>query len=308
MGSRHVDETLIESTMSIGHLSARARKTVISGGAKGIDQAAMHGALRTGGKAVGVLADGLEKASLARDCRAYLQDEKLVLISPYDPNAGFNVGHAMQRNKLIYALADRALVMSCDLEKGGTWAGATEQLNRLHSLPVYVRAPENGSDGLKALLRKGGQPWPDPQSADSFKQLFLDKTEDVIADVPAMLFPHAATEPKMNETPAEQDSDSTVSMASTRTGSGEKLAPSDAANGAGVLLADAAHADVLFSTVRQVFEELLQEPLKEKDIASRLQISTAQAKLWLKRLLDEGLVARRRKPAGFVARQSRLFR
>jgi hypothetical protein len=38
----------------------------------------------------------------------------------------------MQRNKLIYALADAALVVNSDFEKGGTWAGAIEQLERLH--------------------------------------------------------------------------------------------------------------------------------------------------------------------------------
>ena len=36
----------------------------------------------------------------------------------------------MQRNKLIYALADAALVVNSDYEKGGTWAGAVEQLER----------------------------------------------------------------------------------------------------------------------------------------------------------------------------------
>ena len=56
------------------------------------------------------------------------------------PRAGFNVGHAMQRNKLIYALADAALVVSADFNKGGTWAGAIEQLEQLNYVPVYVRS------------------------------------------------------------------------------------------------------------------------------------------------------------------------
>jgi predicted Rossmann fold nucleotide-binding protein DprA/Smf involved in DNA uptake len=41
-------------------------------------------------------------------------------VSPYDPSAGFNVGHAMQRNKVIYALADAVLVIRAEFEKGGT--------------------------------------------------------------------------------------------------------------------------------------------------------------------------------------------
>lgn len=44
----------------------------------------------------------------------------------------------MQRNKLIYALADASLVVSSDLNKGGTWAGAVEQLDKLKFVPVYA--------------------------------------------------------------------------------------------------------------------------------------------------------------------------
>jgi len=66
--------------------------------------------------------------SLARHPKLLLLDERLVLISPYDPAAGFNIGNAMQRNKLVYALADAALVVGAEPRKGGTWAGAVEQL------------------------------------------------------------------------------------------------------------------------------------------------------------------------------------
>ena len=62
-----------------------------------------------GGDVAGVMADSLEKAALARDNREPLMEGRLVLMSPYDPAAGFNVGHAMQRNKLIYCSASRYL-------------------------------------------------------------------------------------------------------------------------------------------------------------------------------------------------------
>jgi predicted Rossmann fold nucleotide-binding protein DprA/Smf involved in DNA uptake len=64
---------------------------------------------------------------------------------------GFNVGHAMQRNKLIYALADAALVVTSDFEKGGTWAGAIEQLEKLRFVPVFVRNGANAGKGNSAL-------------------------------------------------------------------------------------------------------------------------------------------------------------
>src|SRR6185436_19207763 len=106
VGSRHVDGDLIQYAEEAGRLAAEAGCGVVSGGARGIDQAGMRGALERGGRATGVLADSLERGALSRDHRQLLPDGRLVLISPYDPAAGFNVGHAMQRNKIIYALAD----------------------------------------------------------------------------------------------------------------------------------------------------------------------------------------------------------
>ena len=82
----------------------------------------------------------------------------------------------MQRNKLIYALSDASLIVSSDLNKGGTWAGAVEQLDKLKFVPVYVRSTGTSSAGLDALRRKGAQPWSNPQDADAFESLFLVDT------------------------------------------------------------------------------------------------------------------------------------
>ena len=48
VGSRDVDPTLIEFTEAIGRLAAEAGTTLVSGAARGIDQAAMRGALEAG--------------------------------------------------------------------------------------------------------------------------------------------------------------------------------------------------------------------------------------------------------------------
>jgi predicted Rossmann fold nucleotide-binding protein DprA/Smf involved in DNA uptake len=174
VGSRAVDDWLIQYTEDVGRLAARASMSIISGGARGIDQASMRGALDCGGTAVGVLSDSLERAALHREHRDLILDARLTLISPYDPLAGFNVGHAMQRNKLIYSLADAALVVNSDFEKGGTWAGAVEQLEKLRLVPVYVRSKGDVARGLESLHQRGAKLWPEPNSPDDLLHLIED--------------------------------------------------------------------------------------------------------------------------------------
>ena len=164
MGSRNAIPALRTYAEYIGQLAAHAQQTIVSGGARGIDQAAMHGALEAGGTVVGILADSLERAALNREYRSPLMEGQLVLVSPYDPMAEFNVGNAMQRNKLIYALADAALVVSSDDQKGGTWAGAAEQLTMLRLVPVFVRSRGDIEKGLQELQKLGALPWPNPDS------------------------------------------------------------------------------------------------------------------------------------------------
>ncbi|MFA4953760.1 MAG: DNA-processing protein DprA [Patescibacteria group bacterium] len=164
VGSRNAIPALLTYTECIGQLAGHAQQTIVSGGARGIDQASMRGALEAGGKVVGILADSLERAALNREYRTPLMEGKLVLVSPYDPMAGFNVGNAMQRNKLIYALADAALVIGSDYQKGGTWAGAVEQLTNLRLAPVFVRSRGEIGRGLQELQNMGALPWPNPSN------------------------------------------------------------------------------------------------------------------------------------------------
>ena len=177
VGSRNADDAILEYAAGIGRLAAGAQCAIISGGARGVDREAMHGALSESGVVVGVLADGLEKAALHRDNRDMLMDGRLTLISPYDPKSGFNVGNLMQRNKLVYALADAGLVVASDYKKGGTWEGAVEQLDKMRRepIPIYTRATGDISKGLQELLRKGAIEWPNPQSADEFSQVLAGK-------------------------------------------------------------------------------------------------------------------------------------
>lgn len=170
VGPRDIDSARAEAAWETGRLAAEAGITIVSGGARGIDQAAMQGALKHGGWTVGVLADRLARMSAQTEAVEWIEDGQLTLISTRDPLAGFSVGHAMQRNKLIYALADVALVVGANHQRGGTWAGAVEQLRRLHYAPVYVWEDGRPDVTREALLELGAQLWPSPKSAMALRE------------------------------------------------------------------------------------------------------------------------------------------
>lgn len=130
VGSREVDEAGLKYTQRVAQSCAEQGIQIVSGGARGVDQAAIIAAVEAGGTTVGVLADSLTKAAVSGKYRAGIREKRLTLVSAYDPDARFHVGNAMGRNKYIYALADYALVVSSTFNQGGTWAGATEALER----------------------------------------------------------------------------------------------------------------------------------------------------------------------------------
>jgi predicted ArsR family transcriptional regulator len=51
----------------------------------------------------------------------------------------------------------------------------------------------------------------------------------------------------------------------------------------------------------------LKSPMKDAEVAAALDVSTAQAKAWLQRLVDEGVIEKQKKPAGYIVSQSSLF-
>jgi DNA processing protein len=282
VGSRQVDDLLVGYTEGIGRLVASARCTLVSGGARGIDQAAMRGALEAGGRVVGVLADSLERAVLSREHREVLMDARLVLVSPYDPAAGFNVGHAMQRNKLIYALADAALVVSSDYEKGGTWAGAVEQLDKLRFVPVYVRSNGQTEKGLKSLRERGALPWPDPTTPESLvRVLTTAPSVDYRDSVQGHLLFDARD--KTGEQTSGDQSRHSMSESPSRM---MDVAPSSPP------------AEELFAKVRELLARM-DKPKTEAAVAEELQISRGQAKEWLQRLVHEGVLEKLSRPTRY---------
>jgi predicted Rossmann fold nucleotide-binding protein DprA/Smf involved in DNA uptake len=157
VGSREIDNAGESFARNVGIASAEISALTVSGGARGADRTAIDQALENGGEAIAILPGALQQVATSRAYRSAVSEGQLTLLSPYHPGAKFTAGNAMGRNRLIYCLADLAIVVESALGTGGTWSGATEALTT-RWVPVAVRREADPSPGNAALIAKGGLP------------------------------------------------------------------------------------------------------------------------------------------------------
>lgn len=157
VGSRDVDDHGGAAAREAARAAVEHGWGVVSGGARGVDRLAMNAATDAGGCAVGMLADSLAKVVQEPELRRLVADGVACLATPYAPTMRFTPANAMARNKLIYGLARRTLVVASDHDKGGTWAGAREALGKTLHLPVDVWMGLGAGPGNEALVARGGR-------------------------------------------------------------------------------------------------------------------------------------------------------
>lgn len=296
VGSRNADSDVSAHTEAAARFAADNGITVVSGGAKGVDRTAMLAALARRGTVVGLLADSLERSLVEPAYRDALRAGHLLLISPFDPQARFQVWTAMQRNKLIYACSDAVLVMESAAEEGGTWAGAIEQLDRFRYAPVFVRAEPPPSAGLTALRSRGALVWPGPADRESFinavaiagehqvratsaDQLTLEPPVQEGGDELAGTHPERSATALMAPLPGVAESVGDVPAPPTDLSAAARQDPIEEPKENA--------SDELFAHVRSAIFRVLDKPRSATEVAERLDVTKVQAKTWLDRMVSE---------------------
>jgi len=285
VGSRKVDENndLVGYTDQVGAASASEGISIISGGARGADKISMLGSLKRGGFAVGVLSCKMKQDVVSKDYKPHLRENRLLLCSVADPSAGWNTGHAMQRNKYIYALADHALIIASET-KGGTWEGATEQLKKFKCCPVLVNASVCPAAGNKKLLTLGAKP------------ICLDFSKPV-----AKQFQEAAAVAALNEqadffkNPPEQRQ-GLVPKADQ-----EKPALRVAEKQPEESYSTASPAEKIEQALFPILLVQLAEPTEPAKLQEITGLKKGQLDVWLKKMQEQGLIKKKNKPVRYVA-------
>ena len=155
VGSREVTPEDIAFTVQTVAKTVGQGYAVVSGGAKGIDSVSASSALSEQGVVIEYLADSMLRKMRDSDLVSMIRDGRVLLMSVVVPTAGFNVGMAMMRNRFIYTQSEGTVVIRSDKGKGGTWAGATENLKH-NWCPTFCR--DHNYPGNKELIRLGAIP------------------------------------------------------------------------------------------------------------------------------------------------------
>ncbi len=330
IGSRDASESALSFARAIAERCANEGLAVVSGGARGVDAAAMQGATEAGGYCIGVLPSDLLKTTLNRQNRMGLQEGRLVLVSPFYPEAGFGRGaNAMARNRYIYTLADQALVIDSALKDGGTWTGAVENLKN-GWVPLYVRVPGEGA-GNAALVASGGLPFTlTTDSTDTLTEQFAARIAEKVtsgsgvADVQqsflepetvasedaalAALSPPPAQEeapapPRPEVLPVQPPVATELLPVSTLGVCGDARSTSIKEHQAAEHPASKGSSSTLdmYADFSAKLASLLSErALSEDEIATQLCIGKSQAKVWLKRASEAGFVEKLKRPVRYA--------
>jgi predicted Rossmann fold nucleotide-binding protein DprA/Smf involved in DNA uptake len=290
-GSRDADESSLSFASLLGRRCAEAGFAVVSGAARGVDSAAMVAAADAGGRAIGFVADALEKMIRRQDLREHLVDGNMALVSPYHPAARFTVGNAMRRNRLIYSLAEAAVVVAAAGENGGTRGGALENL-KAGWTPLFVRADQDAPAGNRDLLAGGGRPLrrdeiEHPEAIDRLLVRASTETDHQVSleDVPpAEALQAAAGQP--------EEGVATEAIRDTAGSDRADVRPVERGRSEQGEERGAEPFGDLFPLVWPRLARFLEEPRSEKDVAEAFEIELTQARAWLKRAVAEGLVDR----------------
>ncbi len=145
VGSRDLSPENLAFAREVGRQAALQGFVLVSGNARGADQAAQNACLASGGKVISVVADALADHQLK---------DNVLYISEDDFDAPFSAQRALSRNRIIHSLGQMTFVAQCGYQQGGTWDGTVKNLRFGYS-PVYCFA--DGSPAQHLLVEMGAQ-------------------------------------------------------------------------------------------------------------------------------------------------------
>jgi DNA processing protein len=194
-------------------------------------------------------------------------------------------------------LSDYALVVSAALGEGGAWSGAVENLAK-RWVPLFVWIDDELLPGNQRLRDMGALPFSENQCAgesvhDLFKRLADETTPQHVLSGNGMVASSNARASDGGH--AEEQTASAGDQTKTNLSSEQQVLELTA-----VEANTSAPTVDLFPIVWPYLEQALYAAQTERELAQRCGIETTQARAWLQRAMQEGLVARLTRPTRYI--------
>ena len=158
VGSRDADRYGLEVARALGAGLSAAGVAVVSGGAGGVDTAALEGCLEGPGRPVAVLGTGVDVAYPAANRDLFRRvAQSGALVSEYPEKTPGRPAHFPQRNRIISGLSEGVVVVRA-AKKSGSLITAREAVRQGRVLmAVPGPAGDNLSAGVHQLIRQGAR-------------------------------------------------------------------------------------------------------------------------------------------------------
>lgn len=152
-GSRRASERSLAEITHLCEAVASQGWVVVSGGARGTDEAAHLAAVRRGPGTIIVLPTGVLKPNIRKELMKHLEAGKALLLSEFLPEQGWTTGCAMQRNRILVALSRAVVLVEPDL-RGGT--GGTGRIAQALKTPLFILDSLKGENAAsERFIREG---------------------------------------------------------------------------------------------------------------------------------------------------------
>jgi predicted Rossmann fold nucleotide-binding protein DprA/Smf involved in DNA uptake len=193
----------------------------------------------------------------------------------------------MSRNKYIYAMADYALIVSAELQKGGTWAGAVEELRRDKARPLFVCDEPNGPEGNRALIQLGALPFPSQPWKEGLVLLLKARRKHFnswpvkqVSLFEEPLYLDTSTPASVKENVSQYSADQL-----------QEIGPGPDIEVAGQLTPTS-----IYEAILPVLLDALNDWKSPKEVAASLEIRKNQLDAWLRRATGEGRIEKKIRP------------
>ncbi|EGR3313365.1 TPA: DNA-protecting protein DprA [Vibrio parahaemolyticus] len=298
VGSRNASPSDLAYAEQVGSKAASAGLGTISGGARGVDESSMRGAMNSGGAVVGILADSLLKASTSAKYRSGLMNGNVVLVSPFNPESGFNRFNAMDRNKYIYCLADTSLVVHSGA-KGGTWEGAIQNLKK-GWVPTWVKQTQDSAAGNAGIVAAGAS-WCSENIAEldvqsllvssansNVNSLFSQPQADLFAQPNDEMPPRDSNDDLAEEDGSEKKTKNNEALLETK----ESVSPTKSEP-------EIVSKDSFYQLFVQYLQTVAIEPISESELVEVSDLHKGQVKIWLSLAQEQNLVTKLTRPVRY---------